>query len=469
MNFYISFMPGQPSPEITTLHHVPLETHVVLMRALVEAMNHDGGQGRASIVRRADKCGERETTPDSPKRARKYLQVNKELIRQNSYNGDRSPRSLSPAVSDGISRSPSCNRGRNRKLVLHFDLRNTVLVADSVTNVHVEQALNAFLTGATWGKEGDGGLWEWYSDTPSIKPPAPGYVTYYKFLERQLVRTPSERTALRLATGDFTSAPIGQIFRQHFDRHLYRLKWNYEWDKSSQQPLTMSGSDGQRYHYILEGVYRLIYHLWETRRDFALVIRTYGLDAANVLSSMSHGLSGNHPGFSRALPLQVNRTPGTIQRPKDDVIVLESFRMASAKELETKLSHERDIYRFLCRSQGISGYIDDFKKWQAHNYNHHSGKPLWIDPHDKKHHHIIFDDNFRALDEDSIVDVRVFDKEETTRAYSLSKTQLSVLEDVCLVQADLLESIDDRDYFLRKVELCEANYARMLKNNSFPG
>lgn len=73
-----------------------------------------------------------------------------------------------------------------------------------------------------------------------------------------------------------------------------------------------------------------------------------------------------------------------------------------------------------------------------------------------------------SVSQDSIVDVRVFSQEQTTRAYSLSKTQLSHLEDVCLVQADLLESIDDKDYFLRKVELCEANYARMLKTNSFP-
>lgn len=66
------------------------------------------------------------------------------------------------------------------------------------------------------------------------------------------------------------------------------------------------------------------------------------------------------------------------------------------------------------------------------------------------------------------MDVRVFSQEETTHAYSLGKQQLSRLEDVCVVQADLLHSIDDKDYFLRKVELCEHNYSRMLKMNAFP-
>ena len=64
---------------------------------------------------------------------------------------------------------------RHRRLILHFDLRNTILVADSVTNVTVEHALNSFLTSATWGRETDN-IWDWYTDKPSIVPPAPGLV-----------------------------------------------------------------------------------------------------------------------------------------------------------------------------------------------------------------------------------------------------------------------------------------------------
>ncbi|KAL8585446.1 hypothetical protein ACOMHN_024607 [Nucella lapillus] len=391
-------------------------------------------------------------------------------------NGKRISRDgIAAAIVESIPRSPrgllaDGSGGKRRKLVLHVDLRNTILVADSVTNVAVEQALNAFLTGATWGEERDG-RWVWVSNQASIRPPTnPGKaVTYYKFLERQLVRTPSERTALRLATGDFTTTPIGAMFRSHFQRLLEGLKWNYGGEKREHySALTMSGMDGQLYHYILGGLYRLIHHLVNAGRDFALIIRTYGLDAPNALASLSHGVKGHHPGFPNAVPVPVNRKTGSIRRPENDVIVLEAFRPDSKRELLAKLTHERDIYRFLSWSQGISGYKDDFTFWQSHNYNHHASKPLWIDPLDHYHHHIMFDDNFRALDEDSIVDVRVFSQGDNTHAYSLGKTQLSRLEDVCLVQADLLESIDDRDYFLRKVELCEANYARMLKMNAFP-
>ncbi|KAL8610263.1 hypothetical protein ACOMHN_038958 [Nucella lapillus] len=272
-------------------------------------------------------------------------------------NGERSPRDGSPMVIQRIPRSPRLPDGRRpKKLVLHVDLRNTILVADSVTNVAVEQALNSFLTGATWGGE-DGERWVWHSDTPSIKPPAPDTTTYYKFLETQLVRTPSERMALRLATGDFTSAPIGVNFLSHFQRLLRSLKWDYPEGSEKggeHRALTMSGSDGQQYHYILEGLYRLLRHLVHTQRDFALVIRTYGLDAPNALSSLAHGLAGHHPSIGRAMNVPVNRTTGQIQRPGRDVIVLEAFRPDSPCELLCKLTHERDIYRFLSSSQVIS-------------------------------------------------------------------------------------------------------------------
>jgi hypothetical protein len=113
----------------------------------------------------------------------------------------------------------------------------------------------------------------------------------------------------------------------------------------------MKGTDGKLYHYILEGVYRLIHHLHRVRRDFALVIRTYGLDAPNALASLAQGVKGQHPGFPQPLNLPVNRCPGNIHRPERDVIVLEAIRPDSTNELEVKLTHERDIYRFLSTAQ----------------------------------------------------------------------------------------------------------------------
>ncbi|XP_012937404.1 uncharacterized protein LOC101848656 [Aplysia californica] len=349
---------------------------------------------------------------------------------------------------------------RRRKLILHLDIRNTILVADSVTDVTVEEALNSFLTGIVWGSEVKG-EWKWHSNIPTLKSPTPGLVTYYKYLERKLVKNTADRAMLRLQTGDFTRTPLGKIFRKHFEIHLARLSWQHDWETSRDKVLTMDGRDGRPYHYILPSVYKLLHHLVATKRDFAIIIRTYGRDANNVLSSLHYGLRGHHPAFRSPLYIPVDKTPGTIKRSGNS-FELKTFATKREQEIHQLLTHERDIYRLMCASKGISGYVDDFLAWQDNNYNHTSGKPIWIDPSDHRHHHIFFDDNFRADDEDSILDVRMFRKENPGKAESLSHAELVDLEEVCLVQADLLESIADEDYFIKTVQKCEENYARMV-------
>ena len=47
--------------------------------------------------------------------------------------------------------------------------RNTILVADSVTNIGVEEALNSYLTGVTWGHLDSQKRWVWDSDIPTIR------------------------------------------------------------------------------------------------------------------------------------------------------------------------------------------------------------------------------------------------------------------------------------------------------------
>ena len=62
---------------------------------------------------------------------------------------------------------------KKKKLVLHFDIRNTLIVADSVTSITVEQALNAYLTGVLWGHESGDDNWQWKSKAPSLSAPEP--------------------------------------------------------------------------------------------------------------------------------------------------------------------------------------------------------------------------------------------------------------------------------------------------------
>ena len=361
---------------------------------------------------------------------------------------------------NGIKRSHNPTHvSSQRKLVLHFDVRNTILVADSVTNDFVEQALNSYLTGVTWGREANG-EWEWVSDKPSLCAPTTNCMTYYKHREKHIVKTPSDRAILRQVTGDFTQEPLGSRFLPYFNKVLKQLQWPHPSHPDTK--LTMTGKDGNLYHYILPSFFKLIQHLHSTKRDFAIVIRTYGLDAPNVLQCIDYSLQGHHPRFQETpLRYPVNPTPGSITR--DDQrgkITLQHSQQGSAHTITS----EQDIYRFLSQATGISGYVDDFTHWQNNQYNFMAAKPHWLDFHDPSTHHIFFDDNLRVTDEDSIVNVRVFPQGvDHSKAASLDREEITKLEDVCLVLADLIESTADMDYFIKKVQLCETNYKTYLE------
>ena len=350
--------------------------------------------------------------------------------------------------------------GGKRKLVLHFDIRNTVLVCDSVTNVSMEQALNSFLTGVAWGKANNS-EWHWHSYTPSLTPPAPNTTTIYKFLEKMLVKTPVDRTNLRIATGDFTHTSMGEGFLPVFQEHLQLLRWRQD----PVEHLTMSGKNGKQYHYILPSVYRIIHKLYEDGRDFAVIFRTYGLDAKNVLSSLSHGLSGNHPYFPNTVEMNVNKIPGKVHRPSDQPIVFEiQDKNAKNGEGTSVYSGDREIYTMLSQTEGICAFQDDFPCWQGNNYHHRSAKPLYIDPHDENVHHIFFDDNIRTFEHDSIVDVRVFESPDAKEARSISNQEACRYERMNMIQADLLKAIKDTEYFVKAVQTCEEKYSKYLQD-----
>ena len=359
---------------------------------------------------------------------------------------------------DILSNSTNTSRTKQRKLILHFDIRNTVLVADSVTNVSVEQALNAFLTGVTWGREDASGEWRWHSDQLSLTSPAPDVVTYYKYLEKKFVKNTVDRTRLRLETGDFTHSEIGKIFHPHFQNHMELLKWRHEFETDRHNILTMSGHDGQQYNYIVPALYKCIHHLVETKRDFAIVFRTFGLDAPNVIKSLAYGLQGHHPGFRTPVQLPIDENIGTVTRSATDPTV---FRLTNKPEPAT-FTGDREIYNMLSQSQGISGFRDDVHYWLENNYHHHTAKPLIIDPYDDNVHHIFFDDNYRSYEDDSIVDLRLFDTKGASEARSLKNVETAQFENVCVVQADLIKCIEDENYYRDRVTECEANYSIFL-------
>ncbi|XP_051777126.1 uncharacterized protein si:dkey-32e6.3 isoform X2 [Erpetoichthys calabaricus] len=136
--------------------------------------------------------------------------------------------SSSSARHKGLNCSPAREiaEPKRRKLVLHFDLNNTIVVSDAATKQDTVKALDYFLSTVTWGRLDKEGRWEWLSDLPSLLPPCPGAVSYYY----QFGRVPA-----------FTESADGVQFRRILEYHLSLLEWHGEEDKV----LSVSAEDGK--------------------------------------------------------------------------------------------------------------------------------------------------------------------------------------------------------------------------------
>ncbi|KAM8930800.1 uncharacterized protein RCH25_006775 [Pelodytes ibericus] len=326
---------------------------------------------------------------------------------------------------------------KRRKLVIHLDLNNTILVSDAVTGQGPRAALNSFLSTVTWGRLSKTGEWQWLSHCPSMTPPSEDAISYYAQFGRSL---------------DFVDTEMGRGFRDLHARHMQLLEWKGEPDEL----FTQIGEDRKGYNWILPSFFRLIEGLHQQGRPFSVILRTFGTDLPLVLQAVDSAFKGRHPLLPELqnVPISVDQTPGKIRCSKRDVVLTRGSDRISTK------AQEGAIYSYFSTLHGIGGFQDHFDWWARNSFSSAGGKPFWIEPNDGHTQHIIIDDNIRLSEEDTIVNCRTIVNKETGPEFRAVPT--SEVYNICLVQTDLLRAIAEEDYFLDCVGRCEANYESYL-------
>lgn len=335
------------------------------------------------------------------------------------------------------------NSALSRKLILHVDLNNTILVSDAVTNQGTVAALDYFLSTITWGRMSKAGKWEWASETPSLSLPCEGAVTYYSKFGRVV---------------GFTSAGPGRKFRGVLEEHLALLRWPT--DQPEHKDFSVRGEDGHLYHWILPAFFQMLQDLASEGVDFAIVFRTFGSDLPRVLAVVRQALvQGAHPLFPDlpALQLSVSEVPGRIRCSAKGAVLTRGEDRLSSRE------GDRGLYQYLSSIEGLGGFQDHFDWWARNTYSILGGKPLWVDPFDPSVQHIFIDDNIRLTDEDTIVHPKVFLDPEGSQTRTASTSELY---DLCLVQNNLLQAISDPSYFTKRIHICLENYERNLQQSA---
>ncbi|CAH8534361.1 unnamed protein product [Heterobilharzia americana] len=335
--------------------------------------------------------------------------------------------------------------------------------------------------------------WNCLPESPCIRQPQPDAISIYKLLERQIVKTSSDRGRLRKYFGNFTQTPEGIPFLNLFTEHLEMLKLTPEEAISTPYCLRVkngknddndddSRCDGHgnnmntnsnNYHYLMPAFYRLLTWLIDSNRQFAIFIRTYGKDGEHILSAIEAYINGEHPqekapiNAKQLLPINFTKwylkrseTQPMFQLYKEDI---EQQGVDGGVKQNIEVSHNpKEIYNIWSQQRGAVSVIDDFPYWREHNYHYTSSKPLWFNPNDTTVQHILFDDNIRFEEDGSnVIDLQYLEENETT--HSLGMNDAMKWENIYYVQADLLQIIRNRNYFIDKVCECEDNLDRIQK------
>ncbi|XP_018645586.1 RWD domain-containing protein, putative [Schistosoma mansoni] len=287
--------------------------------------------------------------------------------------------------------------------------------------------------------------WNRLPEPLCIRQPIPNSISIYKLLEKQIVKLTSDRGRIRKYLGNFTQTPEGLPFRQLFNEHLEMLKLTplesnnspyclcvnsgktttnttdttnttthttnnttdttHTTDTTNTTNTTTNNNDDEYYHYLMPAFYRLLTWLIETKRQFAIFIRTYGKDGEHILSAIEAYIHGKHSQEKAPINakqfLPIDYTKWYLKRSEHEPMfqllkeIHNDHDPNDDKQLINISKDPYEIYQIWSKQIGVINITDDFMYWKQHNYHYKSSKPLWFNPNDKYIQHILFDDNIR--------------------------------------------------------------------------
>ena len=325
-----------------------------------------------------------------------------------------------------------------RKLVLHFDVNETIMVGDPASKVDFDGSLNNIMAKAAFLSEDkaswhDGSPLE-LTDRDSTMPPlrtcfdVKGLRCYEA--NRGNALWPSKR---------FTECGPGRVYRPLFKELKEELRWKHEEDSR----LAPEG-----HHFLLPAFFHTLKAL--EGKDVSVVIRTFGTDLPEVATSLQAFAAGEHPDFpgsSRFNLASEEALWGLRREDRGDVqspLLLRRYVRSLGTEgwgdisdvdpvrYVEECSGDEKIDEFLS-SRDIIGVRDDYHHWRQQGFLPASGKPMWITL-DEDVHHIFFDDNIHNKANDSIVALRA--RRSSSEAFRcVSGEATRGLEGVFLVKA----------------------------------
>ena len=207
------------------------------------------------------------------------------------------------------------------RLVLHFDVNKTVVMADGVQGAGTGHIVNMLLAECAWGRLEAGPAWVPVGRLAADRPAGdPQLMTYRSFLDSFLLPTggegrgeggegvpvpPPPAAALAAAAAALglppptpgTPHPAFKDARQALKRTFTDPGQPGAMFRSIYDRLVSTLEPCSGRHQVLHSFFNLLLHLKAAKREFAIVFRSFGTDLASVLAEVDSFARGTHPAY----------------------------------------------------------------------------------------------------------------------------------------------------------------------------
>jgi hypothetical protein len=339
-------------------------------------------------------------------------------------------------------------RVAQRKLILHFDVNETIMLGDRANGDTLEDSLNKIVCKSAYVRGCEGGVpTQWYDGScidGNMRPPplltgcdVPGVVEYY--------RAGRDAAVYRK---EFTEKGMpGEAYRYEYNAMEAALRWpSGRRDAPPDRRLCCD-----KHFVLIPAFFHTISTLAREGRSFGVVVRTFGFDAEAVAGAINAFAEGRYLSTEPAVPA-VHVGEGAIWHgsyARDGAFRLRQGRydLCESEAVAALEARDRHISCAVC--------TDDHAWWSKHGCEASAGKPVWLTRDDRACQHIFFDDGIRSSAGESIVAVRV--RESAGQAFrTLSGAEALLEHGVHLVRTPTIEPILDESWFLEEIAKCEA-------------
>lgn len=361
---------------------------------------------------------------------------------------------------------------KQNKLVLHFDVNETIMIGDEAGGDTFTDSLNKIIGKSALVKRKQVGgsdttfsewkHWRWHdgsvldpnaSETPELVfdwNRKPGLESYHNM----------KYTHKEFNAKIFTHKGQPGFVYNNLMTKLQSVMTIPKSIRPIDERLTLDGSN----YFILPSFFETLAQIDRQKRDVVVVIRTFGSDGFRVANAINAWVEGKHPLFkgrtfsSFRVDLKRNMFVGRYDKTDKSFKV----RYFEGDDDKNVFDEKEVVMKLLSGSMGKVQIIqDDYHWWNENHYIPGAGKPLWLSLDRPHTHHIFFDDHINNDADDSIVCVR-YREHSKQNFMSLSGEKIRQQHGTFIVRVPTVQAVLDRSFFLKKIGECEANFKKMF-------